>query len=82
MPIASLNTSGEIKIPQNILERLHLRAGDKIELDVARDGTVRLWPKRRKVAEVRGLLAGKTRVSATVEEMDAAVAEGFRTGQL
>ncbi len=82
MAISSLNQNGEIKIPPDMLMKLHLHAGDKIELHIEEDGSLRLSPKRRSVADVRGMLAKKTKVSATVEEMDHAVAEGFRTGKL
>ena len=82
MTMSCLNQNGEIKIPLEILGELHLRTGDMVELCMEKDGSLKLFPKRRSVADVRGMLAGKTHVRATIEEMDSAIAHGFRTGKL
>lgn len=82
MPTSCLNQNGEIRIPPHILDDLHLHTGDMVELSLEKDGSLKLFPKRRSVADVRGMLAQRTHVSATIEEMDSAIADGFRTGKL
>jgi len=80
MPVAHITRNGQIAVPKDILETLHARAGDTVDIEKEPDGSIRIYPKTLNAADVAGML--KTKVKSTIEQMDEAVAEGFRSGRL
>lgn len=68
--------NGQITIPQEILQALHIRTGDTVDIETMPDGSIRIFSKTLNASEVAGML--KTNVRSTIEEMDEAVAEAFR----
>ena len=74
MPISTLTRKGQTTIPLKVRNHLKLRAGDKIEFVIQRDGTVVVVPKNVDVRELRGMLAPVGR-RLTIEQMD----EGIRS---
>lgn len=77
-----VDENGQIVLPRQILDALHVRVGDVVELTLQEDGAVRVEPKRRRASEVCGMLKSRTSVESTLEEMDRAVADAFRSGDL
>lgn len=80
MPNARLNAQRQITLPAEVCERLHLRAGDEVQLRLVDDHTLLVDARPR---TSRGLgdpmaLAGKYKVdrSITLEDMERAVEEG------
>ncbi|MBI5095014.1 MAG: AbrB/MazE/SpoVT family DNA-binding domain-containing protein [Candidatus Hydrogenedentes bacterium] len=80
MPTAHITRNGRIAVPKDVLESLHARAGDTVDIETEPDGSIRIYPKTLSVSDVAGIL--KTKVKSTVEEMDQAITEAFRTGKL
>lgn len=78
MSVSTLTSKGQVTIPQDVRERLHAGAGDKLSWEIQDEGSVIVRKVgRRTVAEMAGLL-GRPRRSATIEEMDAAIADYLR----
>ncbi len=77
-----VDENGQIVLPRQILDALHVQAGDVVELTLQEDGAVRVEPKRRRASEVCGMLKSRTSVESTLEEMDRAVADAFRSSDL
>jgi antitoxin PrlF len=71
---SAITTKGQITIPKAQRERLKLAAGDKVKFFVHPDGTLAILPKLPASA-IRGIIRPLGR-SPSLEEMDAAIADG------
>ncbi len=69
-------SDGQIIVPKEILQSLHMQSGDTVDIETLPDGSIRIFPKTLNASEVAGML--KTPIRSTIEEMDEAVAEAFR----
>jgi antitoxin PrlF len=81
MATATLTSKGQVTIPKAVRDALHLSMGDKVEFTLSTEGEAILRPVTRRVDEVFGLLHKPGRRTATVEEMDAAIARRLREEQ-
>ncbi len=79
MTTLTVTERGQVTFRKDVLQHLGIRPGEKIELAKQPDGGVTLRAARPtgKIDSFIGLLAGKTRKVATIEEMNEAVAEGW-----
>lgn len=77
MATSTLTTKGQITIPKEIREHLKLRAGHRLEFQIAADGLVLMRPRNRDVRELKGILRTGRRKAVSVEQMNEAIAEGF-----
>ena len=73
MPQARLSSKGQLVIPKEVREHLHVQAGDKIDFVVMADGQVVIRPSVMDVRDLEGILARPDGVSVSLEAMDAAV---------
>lgn len=77
MATSTLTSKGQITIPKEIREHFKLRAGHRLEFQIAADGLVVMRPRNRDVRELKGILRPKRRKPVSVEQMNEAIAEGF-----
>jgi AbrB family looped-hinge helix DNA binding protein len=56
MPVATLTSKGQLVIPKDIREYLHLQPGDRLDFIIRDDGDVVLRPVVTDVCELKGLL--------------------------
>jgi len=56
MPVATLTSKGQLVIPKEIREYLHLQPGDRLDFLIRDDGDVVLRPAVTDVRELKGLL--------------------------
>lgn len=70
--LATITSKGQITLPKGIRDRLHLRAGDKIEFVVLEDGRVELVPVTAPVTQLKGMLPRPKR-PVSLEQMDVAI---------
>lgn len=82
MSIATITTKGQITIPKEVRDRLGLRTGDKVNFKIQPDGSACMQPVTLRPADVFGMLKGKSRVHATIRQMDENLAEAFRKGKI
>jgi AbrB family looped-hinge helix DNA binding protein len=74
MATATITSKGQITLPKEIRERLHLESGDRVNFIVEPDGRVLLQPATVQVTELKGILQRKGQKPVSVEEMNAAIA--------
>lgn len=75
---STITAKGQTTIPKEIRDHLKLKHGDKVKFFLHPDGSVVILPKLPATA-LRGMLSYKVkgRKAVTIEEMDAAIAEGI-----
>jgi bifunctional DNA-binding transcriptional regulator/antitoxin component of YhaV-PrlF toxin-antitoxin module len=76
MTTLTVTTRGQVTFRKDVLQHLGIRPGEKIELDLLPDGRGVLKAARQTgtIAGFVGLLAGRTKKVATIEEINAATA--------
>jgi len=75
----TVTARGQVTFRRDVLQHLGIRPGEKIELDKLPDGRIVLKAARPAGAidGFLGLLAGKTKKIATIEEINDAAAAGW-----
>ncbi len=83
MPSATLTSKGQLTVPKEVRERLGLHPGDRVEFRIEKDGTARMVPATRKVADVARMLSAYAREKpVSVEEMHENIKRAFRKKKL
>ena len=79
MATLTVTTRGQVTFRKDVLQHLGIEPGEKIELDKLPDGRVTLRAMRPAgtIDGFLGLLAGKTRKVATLDEINEAAAAGW-----
>ena len=79
MPALTVTARGQVTLRKDTLKHLGIQPGDKIALDLLPDGRVALKAARPSgtIEDFIGLLAGKTKKVATLEEINEATAKGW-----
>lgn len=72
---ATVTSQGQVTIPKELRERLGVRGGQKVRFALREDGRVEIAPVSHRLSDLFGILGAPPR-SATLEEMDRAIAEG------
>jgi bifunctional DNA-binding transcriptional regulator/antitoxin component of YhaV-PrlF toxin-antitoxin module len=79
MTTLTVTERGQVTFRKNVLHHLGVEPGEKIELDLLPDGRVELRAARPAgtIHAFVGLLAGKTKKVATIDEMNEAAVKGW-----
>ena len=79
MTTLTVTARGQVTLRKDVLHHLGIRPGEKIELDLLPDGRGILKAARLSgtIDGFVGLLAGRTNKVATIEEINAAIAQGW-----
>jgi antitoxin PrlF len=75
MPIATLTSKGQITVPKQVRDQLHLSAGDRVRFLTDGEGRVVMVPATISITGLRGCLPAPKR-AVTLAEMDEAIAAG------
>jgi len=78
MPFSTLTSKGQITIPNSIRKRFHLRAGNRLEFRVTKEGEIRLSPASLTVDDVFGILKRPGKKAHSVEAMNQALSNRFQ----
>ncbi|NYT27718.1 MAG: AbrB/MazE/SpoVT family DNA-binding domain-containing protein [Candidatus Thiodubiliella endoseptemdiera] len=78
MSLATITSKGQVTIPKDIRQSLHLNAGDKIEMLATKNGEAIIRPISKTVDEVFGLLKRPGQKPVSVEEMNEAIGQHLR----
>lgn len=83
MTILSVTERGQVTFRKSVLQHLGIKPGEKMELELLPDGRGVITAARQKsqVDGLIGLLAGKTDKVATIDEMNQAIADGWKGKQ-
>lgn len=79
MTTLTVTSRGQVTFRKEVLQHLGIRPGEKIELDLLPDGRATLKAARPAgtIADFVGLLAGRSKKVATIEEINEAVAQAW-----
>ena len=75
MSASTVTIKGQVTIPKEVRETLHICAGDKVAFVVREDGVVELRPATVDLKDLVGILAVKGK-RLTVEHMNEAISRG------
>jgi bifunctional DNA-binding transcriptional regulator/antitoxin component of YhaV-PrlF toxin-antitoxin module len=75
----TVTARGQVTFRKKVMEHLGVKPGEKLELDLLPDGrgVIRAARRHGKIQDFFGLLAGKTKKVATIEEINEAAARGW-----
>ena len=80
MDTLTITAKGQVTLRREVLRHLGVEPGAKVEVDLLPDGRVELRPAPKANGTITGflgVLAGKTRKIATIEEINEAAAAGW-----
>jgi bifunctional DNA-binding transcriptional regulator/antitoxin component of YhaV-PrlF toxin-antitoxin module len=79
MATLTVTQRGQVTFRKKVMEHLGVKPGGKIELDLLPDGrgVIRAARPTGKIENFIGMLAGKTKKVATIEEINEAAAAGW-----
>ncbi|MYD85453.1 MAG: AbrB/MazE/SpoVT family DNA-binding domain-containing protein [Acidobacteria bacterium] len=79
MPITlTVTAKGQITLRKEVLEHLGVRPGDKVDVDLLKDGRLRVRGKHgRPVASIFGMLKRPATPTRSIEELNEAAAAGW-----
>jgi bifunctional DNA-binding transcriptional regulator/antitoxin component of YhaV-PrlF toxin-antitoxin module len=79
MAILTVTARGQVTFRKEVLQHLGIKPGEKIELDLLPDGRGLLKAARPAgtIDRFVGLLAGRTKKVASLEEIDEAIVQGW-----
>jgi bifunctional DNA-binding transcriptional regulator/antitoxin component of YhaV-PrlF toxin-antitoxin module len=79
MSTLSVTARGQVTLRKKVLQHLGIKPGEKIALELLPEGRGMIKAARRsgKIEDFFGVLAGKTKKVATIEEINQAAAEGW-----
>lgn len=79
MATLTVTSRGQVTFKKEVLQHLGIKPGEKIELDLLPDGRGILKAARQtgSIAGFVGVLAGRTNKVASIEEINAAAAQGW-----
>jgi antitoxin PrlF len=79
MKILTVTERGQVTFRKDVLQHLGIRPGEKIEWEKQPDGTITLRAARPlgKIDSFLGLLAGKSKKVASLDEMNDAASAGW-----
>lgn len=74
MPTATITSKGQITLPREVRDHLHVREGDRVEFEIDRAGEVRVRPVTGAVEELFGMLRRPGTPRRSLEEIDEGMA--------
>lgn len=79
MPTLKLTSRGQVTISKDLRKHLGIKPGEKIDVVKANDGSLKLTAAKPtgSIDSFIGFLAGKTKVKASIEEINQAIADGW-----
>lgn len=79
MTTLTVTTRGQVTFRKDVLRHLGIKPGEKIELDLLPDGRGMLKATRpvKKINGFIGMLAGRSKKVASIEEINEAAAQGW-----
>ena len=73
MTTATVTTKGQITIPSNVRQALHVEAGDRVEFVDIGSGRFEIVASTRSVTQLKGMF-GKPTKTVSIDEMNKAIA--------
>jgi AbrB family looped-hinge helix DNA binding protein len=77
MPTGTLTSKGQITIPMEVRERLHLKTGSRVDFIVEPSGQVILKPLHSSFRSIRGIVRSRRKRPVSIQEMNESIAQGY-----
>jgi AbrB family looped-hinge helix DNA binding protein len=77
MPTSTLTSKGQITIPREVRERLHLKTGSRVDFILEPSGQVVLKPLDNNFRSIRGIVRSRRKRPVSIKEMNEAIAQGY-----
>ena len=77
MPTSTLTSKGQITIPKEVRDRLHLKTGSRLEFSVDPSGRVILQTLNSDFRALKGMIRSKRKRPVSIEEINEAIASGY-----
>lgn len=74
MAIATITSKGQITLPREVRDHLHVREGDRVEFEIDRGGEVRVRPVTGSVEDLFGMLRRPGAAGRSLDEIDQGIA--------
>jgi AbrB family looped-hinge helix DNA binding protein len=72
----TVTDTGQITLPEEVRQHLKLTSGSQVEFVIDEDGQVKIFPLTVAVETLSGILHRPNIQPSSIEDMDAAIAEG------
>lgn len=73
MSSSTLTSKGQITVPKDVRDALHLEPGDQLDFIIQEDGQVLFRPATLNVTVLKGILHRKGRRPISIKEMQAVI---------
>lgn len=73
MAKAKVTSKGQVTIPKEIREKLHLNPGDKLLFEETKQGEIKISTPKKPIQDLRGILHRPGREAKSVEEINKGV---------
>ncbi len=80
MPTATITSKGQVTIPKEIRNLLHLKAGDRVDFRVDDEGRVIMEPATVDISELKGCLRRPGAKKISLERMNEVIKERTSEG--
>jgi antitoxin PrlF len=77
MPTATLTSKGQVTLPKEVRQNLHLQAGSRVDFIIEPSGRVIVQPLDADFRSLRGMIRLKRKRPVSIEEMNEAIAKGY-----
>lgn len=77
MALSTVTSKGQITLPKEVREHLHIAEGDRVDLQLEKDGSVRLTLVSGSVRDLYGCLRRPDVPPASLEELEEALLESL-----
>jgi len=77
MAVATVTSKGQITLPKEVREHLHIAEGDRVDFQIERDGRVRLAPVSGSVRDLYGCLHRVDIAPPSLEDLEEALMESL-----
>ena len=74
MATATITSKGQITVPKNIRDHMHVDKGDRVEFLLDDQGVVTIWPVTAEVITLKGM-EPKPRKPVSIQDMNSAIEE-------
>jgi antitoxin PrlF len=77
MALSTVTSKGQITLPKEVREHLHIGEGDRVDFQIEKDGSVRLTPVSGSVRDLYGCLRRADVPSPSLEDLEEALLEAL-----
>ena len=77
MPASTLTSKGQVTIPQEIREELHLRKGQRLDFRVDTKGRLIIEPLTQDVRKLKGLVRSSRKRPPSLDKIARAIERGY-----